>query len=100
MGGDDFVAMTTPDRVEDVARTVIEAFDRAATELLDPEDVERGYLKICKRSGEVMKIKSIGITLAVVTNESGPIGHIRRVADIEVHEVSEELAHHDHPDET
>lgn len=28
------------------------------------------------------------------------VERLRRVADLEVHEVSEELAHHDHPDET
>jgi len=82
VGGDDFVAMTTPDRVDAVARAVIEAFDRSAADLFEPEDVERGYLKIRRRSGEVMKIKSLGITLAVVTNEKSPIGHIGRVADI------------------
>ena len=82
VGGDDFVAMTTPDRVDDITRVVITEFDRTAARLFDPADLERGYLKIRKRSGEVMKIKSLGITLAVVTNEREPIGHIGRVADI------------------
>ncbi len=82
VGGDDFVAMTTPDLVDLVSRTIITEFDRAAAKLFEPEDIERGYLKIRKRSGEVMRIKSLGITLAVVTNEKGPIGHIGRVADI------------------
>ena len=61
---------------------MIELFDRKSQELFDPEDLERGYLKIRRRSGEVMRVKSLGITLAIVTNESGNIGHIGRVADI------------------
>ncbi|MEZ5063831.1 MAG: response regulator [bacterium] len=82
VGGDDFVLMTTPDRVDAIARAVIELFDRKSQALFDPEDLERGYLKIRRRSGEVMRVKSLGITLAIVTNESGNIGHIGRVADI------------------
>jgi len=82
VGGDDFVLMTTPDRADAIARLVIELFDRNAKKLFDPEDLERGYLRIRRRSGEVMKIKSLGITLAVVTNAKGDIGHIGRVADI------------------
>ena len=82
VGGDDFVAMTTPDCADTIARHVIEDFQSSARELFEPEDLERGYLKIRKRSGEVMKIKSLGITLAIVTNEKGPITHIGRVADI------------------
>ncbi len=82
VGGDDFVVMTTPDRADEIAKLVIARFDEATRSLIDKEDLERGYLKIRKRSGEIMKIKSLGITLAVVTNEKEPITHIGRVADV------------------
>ena len=82
VGGDDFVAMSTPDRANHIARKVIDAFDEQAKGFFEEEDLDRGYLKIRKRSGEVMKIKSLGITLAIVTNEKHPILHIGRVADI------------------
>lgn len=82
VGGDDFVIMTTPDRADGIAKLVISMFDEAGDNLLEQEDVERGYLKIRKRSGEIMRIKSLGITLAVVTNERDPITHIGRVADV------------------
>jgi diguanylate cyclase (GGDEF)-like protein len=82
VGGDDFVVMTTPERADEIAKLVIARFDEATRALIDKEDLERGYLKIRKRSGEMMKIKSLGITLAVVTNEKEPITHIGRVADV------------------
>jgi diguanylate cyclase (GGDEF)-like protein len=82
IGGDDFVVMTTPDRSDAIARSVLDLFNRRSHDLFEQEDLARGYLKIRKRSGEVMKIKSLGITLAIVTNEKGPISHIGRVADI------------------
>jgi diguanylate cyclase (GGDEF)-like protein len=82
VGGDDFVIMTTPDNVDAITRRVVELFGEATRELFDGEDYERGYLKIHKRSGEVMKIRALGITLAVVTNEKQAIRHIGEVADI------------------
>ena len=82
VGGDDFVLMTTPDKADAIARTVIEMFDKNSAKLFAPEDLERGYLKIRRRSGEIMRIKSLGVTMAIVTNEKEPIEHIGRVADI------------------
>ena len=82
VGGDDFVIITTPDKSDAISREVIDLFNQSAEAFFEKEDLQRGYLKIRKRSGEVMKIKSLGITLAIVTNEKGPIGHIGRVADI------------------
>jgi diguanylate cyclase (GGDEF)-like protein len=82
VGGDDFVVMTTTERADDIARKVVELFGKISKELFDPEDLERGYLHIRKRSGEVMKISSLGITLAIVTNDRAEIRHIGEVADI------------------
>jgi diguanylate cyclase (GGDEF)-like protein len=82
VGGDDFVLMTTPDRADDIAKLVISLFEKACERLLGQDDLDRGYLKIRKRSGEIMKVKSLGMTLAVVTNERDPITHIGRVADV------------------
>ena len=82
VGGDDFVVMTTPDRVDAVTAKIVELFNEASKDLFDGEDLERGYLKIHKRSGEVMKVRALGITLAVVTNEKHAIRHIGEVADI------------------
>jgi hypothetical protein len=57
-------------------------FEKSSPTLFAPEDLERGYLKIRKRSGEMMRIQSLGITLAVVTNERNEVEHIAQVADI------------------
>ncbi len=82
IGGDDFVVITSPERADAIARTVVDLFDRSSKSLFEEDDLERGFLKIRRRTGEVMKVKSLGITVAIVTNERGPITHIGRVADI------------------
>lgn len=82
VGGDDFVLMSTPDKADPIAKWIIDQFDKSAEKLFAPEDLQRGYLKIRKRSGDIMQIKSLGVTLAIVTNEKEPITHIGRVADI------------------
>jgi diguanylate cyclase (GGDEF)-like protein len=82
IGGDDFVVMTTPDKADAVAGKVVELFDSGSRDWFDREDLQRGYLRIRKRSGEVMKVIALGITLAVVTNTKTRIEHIGEVADI------------------
>ena len=82
IGGDDFVIMTALERADGIARKVVELFNDVSRELFDAEDLERGYLRIQRRSGEVMRVTSLGITLAVVTNEKTNIRHIGEVADI------------------
>jgi diguanylate cyclase (GGDEF)-like protein len=82
IGGDDFVVITSPDRADKIARGVVDLFEKNSGSLFEEEDLERGFLKIRRRTGEVMKVRSLGITVAIVTNEHGPITHIGRVADI------------------
>lgn len=82
IGGDDFVVITSPERSDTIAQEVVDLFEKSSSNLFEEEDLERGFLKIRRRTGEVMKVKSLGITVAIVTNERGAISHIGRVADI------------------
>ncbi len=82
IGGDDFVVITSPERADGVARAVVDLFEKHSGVLFEDEDLERGFLRIRRRTGEVMKVRSLGITVAIVTNERGPITHIGRVADL------------------
>ena len=82
IGGDDFVVISSPERSDTIAQEVVDLFEKSSSNLFEEEDLERGFLKIRRRTGEVMKVKSLGITVAIVTNERGTISHIGRVADI------------------
>lgn len=82
IGGDDFVVITTPDRVDEVANEVVARFDREVRGLFEPRDLDRGRLEVKNRQGIVAHFPLLTITLAVVTDENGPVRHIAEVSDI------------------
>jgi diguanylate cyclase (GGDEF)-like protein len=56
VGGDDFVAVVDPDGAEDVARRICERFDEARIEFYEPEDLERGFVRMEDRKGVLQDI--------------------------------------------
>ncbi|RMG73857.1 MAG: GGDEF domain-containing response regulator [Nitrospirae bacterium] len=67
IGGDDFVYITSIERVEQTSREIIENFDEIIPSFYDPEDRERGYIisfgRDRKERHYPLLTLSIGITL-------------------------------------
>jgi len=74
VGGDDFVAITTPDRCDALAQRLIADFDREAPKLYNPGDQRRGYLTAKDRRGMIKKFALLGLAIAIVHNQQHPIG--------------------------
>lgn len=82
IGGDDFVVITTPDKVDIISKNIIKDFDIKIKELYCKEDVDRGYIVTTNRQGEIMKFPIVSISLSIVTNEERElISHVQ-VAEI------------------
>jgi len=75
VGGDDFVVVTTPDRAQQVAETIIERFDREVPALYDAEDEVRGYLEAEDRQGRVVPFPLVSISIGVSTSEKQGFAH-------------------------
>lgn len=86
IGGDDFVVITTPDKVEVICKGIISDFDEKIKTLYCDEDVQRGYIVTSNRQGQIMKFPLISISLAVVTNESREL-----ISHIQVAEIAAEI---------
>ena len=69
VGGDDFVAITTPDRCDAIAQRIIADFDRQAPDLYNPGDRRRGYITAKDRQGINKKFPLIGLAIAIVHNQ-------------------------------
>ncbi len=69
IGGDDFVIVTTPDRVQPLCRDTIEMFDAEIPGLYRKEDRTNGFIEVCDRRGISQRFPLVSISLAVVTNE-------------------------------
>jgi diguanylate cyclase (GGDEF)-like protein len=82
IGGDDFVFIVPPDRLDDVCQEVIGNFDLIVGDFYDEGDRTRGYIESTNRKGQKEQFPIVPISIAVVTNEYRPIKHIGEVSSI------------------
>ena len=82
IGGDDFVVVTEPDRVDLICREIVQRFDESMRVFFDEADLERGYIEVANRRGELVRSPLLTVTLAVVTSEQCPMNHMAKVSDV------------------
>lgn len=68
IGGDDFVAVTSPERVRLLCDEIIAQFDRKAPQYYNEQDRRNGYISGKSRQGVEMRFPIMTISIAVVTN--------------------------------
>ncbi|HEX2296179.1 MAG TPA: response regulator [Actinomycetota bacterium] len=74
VGGDDFVAITTPDVAELAAKEIIECWDDKISELYDPDDLERGFIEVKDRQDQMHRFPPTTVSIGIATNTRRPIG--------------------------
>lgn len=67
LGGDDFIAVTAPDQVDDVCEDICRRFDEGILEFYDEEDADRGYVEAVDRYGARRKVSPVSISIGVAT---------------------------------
>ncbi len=67
IGGDDFIIITHPERVDTLCKKIIEKFDKIAPSFYEPEDRERGYIETTDRRWNIMKFPIISLAIGVAT---------------------------------
>jgi len=82
IGGDDFVMIAAPSRIEFMAKYIIDEFDKGALFLLNEEDVKRGYLEVRDRQGGLKRIPVMSVTMALVMCSDDKIEHFAEINDI------------------
>lgn len=73
VGGDDFVAVVSPDRVEDFCKATIRIFDDGVLDYYDTADALRGYIEVTDRRGERHAFPIVSISLGVVSSAVRPL---------------------------
>lgn len=68
IGGDDFILITTPDRMEPLCRSIITAWERESRAYYPVEDAARGSLVAVDRQGQQQVYPLVGVSIGVVTN--------------------------------
>lgn len=82
IGGDDFIAITTPDKVDDICKGIINLFDSTIPLFYSSKDRRDGYIITRDRMNRETKYPFMSISIAVVSNEHRFIDNHWQVAEI------------------
>ena len=74
IGGDDFVAIISPEMSELVAKEGIARFDDGIQDLYDTADALRGYIEVIDRRGERYAFPVVSLSLGVASTDVREIG--------------------------
>ncbi len=82
IGGDDFVLITEPERVDAFCKMIIAEFDAMVPVLYDEPDRARGFIVALDRRDVEQSFPLMTISIAVVTNQNRPITNPGQVAQV------------------
>lgn len=82
VGGDDFVFMSAPDRIDAICETIIKRFDLVIPDFYDRDERLRGYIDSVDRKGNREQFPIMSLSIAVVTNCHRSIEHPGDVSKI------------------
>jgi diguanylate cyclase (GGDEF)-like protein len=75
VGGDDFVAVVRPEAAEQVAQRICERFDEHRIEFYDPEDLQRGFVRMEDRKGVLQDIPLVGVSIGIASSARRSFAH-------------------------
>lgn len=70
IGGDDYIVLTVPERVEEMAKQLIEDFDRKVPDFYSPEDRQTGYFVARDRFGVERKFPLLSMSIAIILSQN------------------------------
>lgn len=82
VGGDDFVFITDPTRVEPVCAMIVDRFDEEVLDFYSAEDLQRKGLYAADRQGNQTFVPLMGISIAVVVAEPTQYEHPAQISQI------------------
>ncbi|MHB8231612.1 MAG: GGDEF domain-containing protein [bacterium] len=82
IGGDDFVIMSYPDDIMDIANTVASNFDKIILSFYDNTDKERGHIEAYDRQKKIQKFPIMSLSIAVISDANKKISHYGQISEI------------------
>ncbi|MFZ3171499.1 MAG: response regulator [Carboxydocellales bacterium] len=82
IGGDDFIAITTPDKVDIICPALITQFDSTIPLFYSLDDRKKGYIITYDRQDKEVEYPLVSLSIAVITNSKRPLITHWQVAEI------------------
>ena len=80
IGGDDFIVLTTPERMEEAAESVCAAFDAAVPSFYNEEDRARGFILAKDRQGREREFPLLSVAVGICHNRDRSLNGFAHVA--------------------
>lgn len=82
IGGDDFLIITSCDKAEQLAKTIINDFDNTAPAFFDEADRIKGFIETKNREGTIQKFGFPAIAIGIITNAIHDFKHIAEISSL------------------
>ncbi len=69
VGGDDFIILTTPDRVKSLCRSIMTNYKQRSAPLYRREDLHRGSINGVDRKGRLYQFPLVSLAIGIVSNQ-------------------------------
>lgn len=80
VGGDDFIAVSTPDCAESIAQFIIDEFDAAIQDYYAEDARARGYIQAIDRRGRAFRAPVTSVSIGIVTNKDQSFRNVAQVS--------------------
>jgi len=75
VGGDDFVAVVNPDVAVQIAERICARFEGTRTDFYGSEDLDRGFIRMEDRKGEMQDVPLVAISVGIATTARRGFAH-------------------------
>ncbi len=82
IGGDDFVVVTTPDKIDAICNKIIAEFEKIAPSFYNEGDRAAGFIVGHDRKGVEQKFALLSVSIGVVTNEKRELTHVAQIGEL------------------
>jgi diguanylate cyclase (GGDEF)-like protein len=80
IGGDDFIALSTPDRMEEAARKICAGFDAVVPSFYNAADLARGAISAKDRQGNMREFPLLSVSVGICHNKERSLQSFAHVA--------------------
>ncbi|GAQ94797.1 diguanylate cyclase (GGDEF) domain-containing protein [Thermodesulfovibrio aggregans] len=82
IGGDDFVYIMSPEKIEETTQKIINIFDNLVINFYDEEDIRKGYIESVDREGKTHLYPIMTVSVGITSNQFRTFKHFSEMAEV------------------
>jgi diguanylate cyclase (GGDEF)-like protein len=82
IGGDDFIAISTPDASPEIRAHLVKRFNEEVETFYNFKDRERGYIEVEDEAGKRQKMPLMSLAVGLIHHDTVPFADIREITEV------------------